>query len=98
MRMTVFLLSIIFCSLLASAQTAEKWDLQKSVEYAIKHNISVRQADIQARFSELNLKQSKASQFPNLNIGLSSTYNFGRNENPTTGVLEDNNYLSAGMN
>lgn len=75
----------------------EKWDLQKCVEYALKSNISVRQADLQSRFSALSYTQNKASQLPSLNFGTSSSYRLGRSDNPTTGVLEDNNFFSMGM-
>ena len=78
------------------AQPGEKWDLQKCVEYALEHNISVKQADVQARFSALALKQSKASQIPSLGLNFNAGYRFGLTENPTTGVLEDNNFFNAG--
>jgi hypothetical protein len=38
-------------SLQASAQN--KWDLQRSVEYALANNISVKQQDVQARLVSL---------------------------------------------
>ncbi|MEI9809751.1 MAG: TolC family protein [Bacteroidota bacterium] len=75
----------------------EKWDLKKSVDYALKNNISVRQADLQSRFSQLTLRQNKAGQFPNLNFDASGGYRLGRSENPTTGVLEDNNFMNFGL-
>jgi len=84
-----------FFSILIAAQ--DKWDLRKCVEYALVNNISVKQADVQARFSELTYKQNKAARLPSLNFGGSIGYRFGRSENPTTGVLEDNNFLSTGM-
>jgi outer membrane protein len=80
-----------------TAMAQEKWDLRKCVEYAIANNISVKQTDLQTRFSELSYKQSKQAQLPSLNLQASSGYRFGRSENPTTGVLEDNNFLNAGF-
>ncbi len=80
------------------AATAQvKWDLRKCVEHAISNNISIKQTDLQARLSELNFQQSQKSIIPSLNIQGSSGYRFGRSENPTTGVLEDNNFLSSGF-
>lgn len=67
------------------------------MEYALENNISVKQTDLLARFSELSFIQSKAARFPSLNFQGSVGYRFGRSENPTTGVLEDNNFLNAGM-
>jgi len=80
-----------------SQTTTDKWDLQRCVQYAFTNNISVRQADLQSRFSELTYKQNRAAQYPNLNLSSSAGYNFGRSENPTTGVLVDNNFLNAGV-
>lgn len=61
-----------------------KWDLRRSVEYALEHNISVRQADVQARIYALTYKQSKLSQFPSLNMQNSGGYQFGRSIDPST--------------
>ena len=93
-RNLLFLLALTISGL-AGAQY--KWDLRQCVEYAIQNNISVRQTDLQARFSELNFTQSKASQLPTLSLGGNSGFRLGRSENPTTGVLEDNNFFNLGM-
>ena len=85
------LIAIVFASF-ASAQ--EKWSLMKCAQYAIDNNISVKQADLQTRFSDVTYKQSISSQYPSLNFQHSTGYRFGRSENPTTGVLQDNNFLS----
>jgi outer membrane protein len=75
----------------------EKWDLQKCVTYAISNNISVRQADLQSRFSKLDVRRNELSKYPGLTFQSNVGYQFGRSENPTTGVLEDNNFLSSGI-
>ena len=94
-KTALYLLIIFFASTFARAQ--EKWDLRKCVEYALANNISVKQTDLQSKFSELTLQQSKAGQLPTLNFGGSIGYRFGLSENPTTGVLENNNFLNSGM-
>ncbi|MBL7749645.1 MAG: TolC family protein, partial [Chitinophagaceae bacterium] len=86
-----------FLTLFHTAQGQEKWDLVRCVDHALKNNISVRQTDLQSRFSELIYQQSKASQLPTLNLSSSAGYRLGRSENPTTGVLEDNNFFNMGM-
>jgi len=75
----------------------DKWDIRRCVDHALKNNISVRQTDLQSRFSELSYKQNKGGQLPSLNFGSSVGYRLGRSDNPTTGVLEDNNFLNVGM-
>ncbi len=73
--------------------TIEKWDLRKCVEYALEHNISVRQADLQIRFAELDFKQSKLAQYPNANLSSNLGYSAGRNQDPTSFSLITTGYL-----
>jgi outer membrane protein len=82
-------LCVLFLSLSFFSKAQEKWDLKKCVDYALENNISVKQADLQVRFSETFYKQNKGLQLPSLNLGLNSGYQFGLSENPTTGVLEN---------
>lgn len=89
------LLSVILACFCLNAQ--DKWDLKKCVEYAVQNNISVKQADIQTRISELTVKLQKAGQYPNLNFSSSAGYNFGRSINPATNQFQNdrvffNNY------
>ena len=48
-------LLMAYSSAFAQAPQVEKWNLQKCVEYAMQNNISVRQADLQIRFADLDL-------------------------------------------
>ena len=75
----------------------EKWSLLKCVQYAQEHNITVKKTDLLARYSALVLKENRASQIPSLGLGLDAQYRFGLTENPTTGVLQNNDYFSAGV-
>jgi len=87
--------SLIAFLIVLSAPAQEKWNLLKCVQYARANNISVKQADLQTRFSDVSYNQSKSAQYPSLNFQNSTGYRFGRSENPSTGVLEDNNFLSS---
>jgi outer membrane protein len=78
-------IKLFFCLLLCTVSFAQdKWDLRRSVEYALEHNISVRQADVQARIVALTYEQSKLSQLPTLNMQHSAGYQFGRSIDPST--------------
>jgi len=87
--------SLIAFLIVLAAPAQEKWNLLKCVQYAKANNISVKQADLQTRFSDVTYNQSKSAQYPSLNFQNSTGYRFGRSENPATGVLEDNNFLSS---
>ena len=74
-----------------------KYNLLQCVEYAMKNNLTVRQAEIQSRLSVLVLKQSRLSQLPTLAYGLNGSYSSGRNQDPTTFTLITKGYLSSSM-
>jgi len=80
MRKLVFL-SIPVILLTYSARAQDKWDLKRCVEYAVTNNISVKQADVQARLAKLTLDQSKLMQVPTLIFNGSGQVNSGRSQN-----------------
>jgi outer membrane protein len=54
----------------------------------MENNISVKQADVQARITALQLKLSEAGRYPNLGFSANGGYNFGRSVNPATNSFE----------
>ncbi|HMG83902.1 MAG TPA: TolC family protein [Ferruginibacter sp.] len=89
------LITILLFSTTTKAQ--EIWDLRRCVDYAIAHNISIKQSDIQAKISQVQYKENKLSQYPNANFTGDGAYNSGRNQDPTTYSLITQSYLSAGF-
>lgn len=87
---------------LVNAQTGT-WDLQQCIDYAQKHNISLKQSEINTRINKNNATQSKAAILPTINAGAQHTYNFGRtidrytNTFANTQVLSQNFYLSSNV-
>ena len=79
MKKIFFVIIASFWFQTATAQSIEKWSLRKCVDYAMKNNISVKQADIQARIAALQLKQSKLYQLPTASFSTSIGPFFGRN-------------------
>lgn len=76
----------------------EKWSLQQCVEYAIKNNISVKQADVQARFDKLTLDQSKMALYPNVNSQHNLGLQFGRSIDRTSNQFATGSTLFASHN
>jgi outer membrane protein len=93
--LTLFL-SFLFSFLNVSAQ--DKWDLRRCVEYALANNISVKQADIDSRTSQLIYEQAKGNQMGTLNAATALGLNFGRSINQTTNVYTNNQGLSQYYN
>lgn len=96
MQKLIPVLFLLFMFVSASAQ--KKWTLQECVQYAMDSNISVKQSDLQARIAEIAYKQSKLSQYPSANLGNNEGWRFGKSQNPSTGILENQNFFSVGLN
>ena len=75
----------------------EKWSLQKCVQYALDSNISIKQNEIQAQIAGITYKQSKLSQIPTANFSNNDGYRFGKSQNPSTGILENQNFFQVGI-
>lgn len=79
-------------------ENANKWNLQRCVEYASKNNISVKQADIQARLAVLENERTKLAQYPNISFGTNLGTQFGRSIDPTTNQFTTTQLLFQGGN
>ncbi len=90
--------TIVAAFLCSTTAAQEKWSLQKCIVYGVQHNFSVRQAAVQTGYSELQLQQDKLSQYPSLNLNNNYGVSFGRRENPTTGIFEDQRFFNTGLN
>lgn len=86
----------IFISTFAFSQ--KRWTLLESVQYAMDHNISIQQSALQADFASITYKQSRLSQIPTLNFSNSEGLSYGKSKDPSSGILQNQNYFSVGLN
>ena len=96
LRTTGATLFFILMGYMASAQ--DIWSLKRAVQYAVDNNISVKQADVQARLSALTLKQSQLLQYPTASLSASAGLNSGRSIDPTTNQFNNTQLLTSGFN
>ncbi len=62
----------------------ESWGLQKCIEYALEHNIQVKQQQLNTQVSKQALKQTRLSALPSLNAGANHNFSYGRALDETT--------------
>lgn len=93
---SLFLVPCILLAMVTQAQ--KKWSLQDCVTYAMENNISIKQSQLQSEVAAVAHKQSKLSQLPSGNFSNSESYRFGKSQNPSTGILENQNFFSIGLN
>jgi outer membrane protein len=102
-----FLVFITIFSLLTGAGYAQQagsaddvWSLQRCIQFAVDHNITIKQDSLTAHMAQYTLKQSQLSQLPVISANGSYGRSYGRSINPTTNqfVEGDYNFLSASGN
>lgn len=97
MRNLIVLL-VAICSVAAQAQT-KKWTLRECVDYALEHNISVKQSELDLNQSEINKKDAVGNFFPTLSASASHSWNTGLTQHPQTfdPVTATSKSFSAGV-
>ncbi|RAR71783.1 TolC family protein [Flavobacterium aciduliphilum] len=90
---------ILFIGMTLQAQS-KKWSLQECVDYALKHNISIKQSELDSETAVVGKTSAVGIFLPSLNANASHSWNIGLNQNITTGLLENQTtqFTSAGLN
>lgn len=91
MRAALLLLAVIPLSV----QAQQPWTLEDCIRYARENNITLKQAEVNERSTELLLKQARYNILPNLNADVSYQFNFGRVVDPTTYEFTNENIQTA---
>ncbi|MGB0885136.1 MAG: TolC family protein [Chitinophagales bacterium] len=78
----LFAFSLFFT---ASGFAQKTWTLQDCFDHAMQNNISVKQVELSKDLAQNNLRQSKMNIYlPNINAGVTQSFNFGNSVDPTT--------------
>lgn len=81
------LTSLLF--LPALAWSAEPWTLSQCIDYALEHNISIQQSNINVKQQEIALSTAEARRLPGISASGSQNFSFGR------GLTADNTYSNT---
>ena len=83
--------------------TAKKWTLEECIQYAIEHNINIKQRNLQKENADTELQTAKMSRLPDLNAGINQNWGFGKSLNTNTNGYENRTnsnssfYISSNM-
>ena len=72
-------IALLAC-LSAGLQAQETWSLRRCIDYAIEHNIDIRQAANTAEQSVVEVNTAKWARLPNLNGSANQSWNWGRTQ------------------
>lgn len=78
----------------------QKWTLETCVQYALAHNISIKQSDLDSQSAAVEKKAALGNFLPTVNVSGTHSWNVGLNQNITTGILENQTTqnTSVGLN
>ena len=86
----IFLALALLVPALAGAQDlSHPWTLQECLDWALEHNLNVKQSELNVAQREIQLNTSKNAYFPNVSSSANESVNFGR------GLTEDNTYTTG---
>ncbi len=93
------LVLMLFWSIANQAQ-AKKWTIEECVNYALEHNISIKQSDLDIKLSEIEKNSAFGNFLPSVNANASHSWNIGLNTNILTNTLENQTtqFTSMGLN
>ncbi len=78
MRRKLLMGAIALYILIPAAHAQQQWTLRQCADYAIAHNISIRQRANAERQHDLQLSTAKNSRLPNLTFSAGENFSFGR--------------------
>jgi outer membrane protein len=96
MNIAKLLFSLVFPAMFLSGVHAQKmWTLEDCIDYAYKHNLTLRQKKLSVESSEVNLAEARMRMLPNLNASVSNGFNSGRSIDPFTNQFTVQNINNA---
>lgn len=78
MKRILFIFFLLSFVLRGRAQEANEWSLSDCVQYALAHNINIKQQENNVQQQQVLLSTSKNSRLPDLNGSVSENISFGR--------------------
>ncbi len=77
----LFSILFLFISFISVSPAQEAWDWQKCIDYALKNNLQLKQADLNVQLGESTLKQQKLNYSPNIDASSNYQLKVGNNYN-----------------
>lgn len=94
MKKTIYLAAAALIATSSMQAQNKKWSLEECIDYAVRHNLEVRQGQNQVEKLKVERSTLKNSFLPDLNAGTSQKFDFGRSLNRSN-TYEDNNTQSS---
>ena len=93
MKKQLIILSVAVCC--STTQAQESWSLRQCIDYAIEHNINIRQATNQTEQNAVDVNTTKWARLPNLNGSAGQNWSWGRAASPVDNTYSNMNNAST---
>ena len=103
MKKNTVIITLLFLLAFNSISAQKQWTLKECIDYALEHNIQIKQQHLNLELSKGTLLQSKMALLPNISGSANQVYNYGKtidmftNTFATKEVQSNNFYLSSGI-
>lgn len=87
MKKITFLTLLLVTTSLSFAQNDE-WTLQECIAYALEHNISIKQSELDLELARVDKVDAIGNYLPGINASATNSWNTGLTQNVTTGILQ----------
>ena len=87
----LLLAGIGITSIQAQNNSPQACTLRQCIDYAIEHNIDIRQTANEAEQNKISVNTAKWARLPNLNGGVSQGWSWGRTASPKDNSYSDTN-------
>ena len=74
------LMALLALALVCTARAQERWSLKRCIDYAIEHNVTIRQTANQAEQSRVEVNTAKWARLPSLNGSAGQNWSWGRSQ------------------
>ncbi|MFL9830409.1 TolC family protein [Flavobacterium sp. ST-87] len=93
-----FVFAVLLGFSLSGQAQSKQWTLEECVQYALEHNISIRQSELDTQSAAIDKKDAFGSFLPSVSASASHSWNIGLNQDITTGILQNQTtqFTSAG--
>ena len=89
MKKSFFLVVLVSLVKLDVLAQPKQWSLRECCDYAVEHNITIKQQENQCRQQEIQLSNAKNQRLPDLSGSASQNFSFGR------GLTAENTYTNT---
>ena len=89
MKKVLILVVLVMLARLDTLAQEKQWNLRECCDYAVEHNIGIKQQQNQCRQQEIQLSTAKNARLPEVSGSVGQNFSFGR------GLTMDNTYTNT---